>query len=104
MARFEKGESGNPGGRPKMPEELKNAAAAHTPAAISVLASIMNDGEAPPAARVRAAEILLKKTMPDLTSVDMTADIETRTTYSISDELPTPEEWEAERCSLAPAH
>ena len=34
--------------------------------------------------------------MPDLSSVDMTAELETRTTYMISDQLPTAEEWAAE--------
>jgi hypothetical protein len=95
---FKKGESGNPGGRPKLPEDLKEAASAHTVRAIEVLAGIMNDEKIQPAARVRAAEILLKKTMPDLSSMDMTAELETRSTYFISDQLPTEEEWEARHC------
>jgi len=43
----------------------------------------------------QAAEIILKKTVPDLSSMDMTADINSQTVYALSDQLPTAEEWEA---------
>jgi hypothetical protein len=40
---FEKGKSGNPGGRPKENEEIKKLAQEHCPAAIKRLAVLMND-------------------------------------------------------------
>lgn len=36
-------------------------------------------------AQIRAAEILLKKTVPDLSSVEMVAEVETRTAGEMSD-------------------
>jgi predicted phage-related endonuclease len=58
---FQKGKSGNPGGRPKEVGEVKELARQHTEAAISTLAKIMKDGKAPPNARVSAAEALLSR-------------------------------------------
>jgi len=58
---FEKGQSGNPGGRPKEIAEVKELARKHTPAAIEVLASIMNNTKASDAARVSAASALLDR-------------------------------------------
>ncbi|NDB69658.1 MAG: HEAT repeat domain-containing protein [Methylocystaceae bacterium] len=59
--RFLTGQSGNPTGRPKIIGELKELAAQHTPQAIQTLADIMNDAEAPPAARVAASTALLDR-------------------------------------------
>jgi pyruvate dehydrogenase complex dehydrogenase (E1) component len=59
--RFLTGQSGNPTGRPKIIGELKELAAQHTPQAIQTLANIMNDAEAPPAARVAASTALLDR-------------------------------------------
>lgn len=58
---FQKGQSGNPGGRPKESPELKAAARAHTKAAVETLAKIMKSGKFPPAARVSAAQALLDR-------------------------------------------
>ncbi len=58
---FQKGQSGNPGGRPKELAHVKELARQHTPAAVSTLAAIMGNGEEPAAARVRAAEALLNR-------------------------------------------
>ena len=52
---FEKGQSGNPGGRPKVIAEVKELARAHTGEAIETLVSIMTNPKSAPAARVSAA-------------------------------------------------
>jgi Family of unknown function (DUF5681) len=58
---FKKGQSGNPGGRPKVVAEVKELAREHTAEAIKTLVSIMNDSKSPPAARVSAANALLDR-------------------------------------------
>ena len=49
---FQKGHSGNPGGRPKVVAEVKELARTHTGKAIETLVSIMTNPKAAPAARV----------------------------------------------------
>lgn len=58
---FEPGQSGNPGGRPKLPEDAKQLARGYTRAAIETLAGVMQNDEAPAAARVTAASTLLDR-------------------------------------------
>src|SRR5215510_15973519 len=58
---FQKGQSGNPGGRPKVVAEVKELAREHTPEAIRTLVSIMNNPKLAPAARVSAANSLLDR-------------------------------------------
>src|SRR6478609_803015 len=58
---FNKGQSGNPGGRPKAVAEVKELARAHTGEAIQTLVSIMTNPKAAPAARVLAANALLDR-------------------------------------------
>ena len=58
---FQKGQSGNPGGRPKEIAEVKELAREHMPAAIEALVSIMNNTKASDAARVSAATALLDR-------------------------------------------
>jgi hypothetical protein len=59
--RFRKGQSGNPGGRPKIFTEVKQAAREHTEAAIAALVGVVNNEEAPAAARVAAANAILDR-------------------------------------------
>jgi hypothetical protein len=61
MAKFAKGQSGNPGGRPKALGDLRELSRAHTGAAVEVLVCVMNDADAAPSARVGAASALLDR-------------------------------------------
>jgi hypothetical protein len=45
----------------KTPTEIRSLARKHTEAALNTLAGIMNQSEAPPAARVAAANVLLDR-------------------------------------------
>jgi Family of unknown function (DUF5681) len=58
---FKKGQSGNPGGRPKVVAEVRELARAHTGEAIETLVSIMTNTKSAPAARVSAANSLLDR-------------------------------------------
>ena len=58
---FEKGKSGNPGGRPKVVGEVRELARTHTGEAVETLVSIMKNPKAAPAARVSAANALLDR-------------------------------------------
>src|SRR5688572_3142156 len=51
---FQKGQSGNPTGRPKRDREIEELARQHTPAAIAALAEALNGKD-----RVAAANVLL---------------------------------------------
>lgn len=57
---FKKGQSGNPGGRPK-DGELKELARAHTKEAIQTLVSVMKGKKSPAASKVAAAIALLDR-------------------------------------------
>jgi Family of unknown function (DUF5681) len=58
---FQKGQSGNPGGRPKVVAEVRELAREHTSKAVETLVSIMTNHKAAPAARVSAANALLDR-------------------------------------------
>ena len=57
--RFMKGYRG--GGRPRLPEELKEAFRAAAPEALRVLVQIVNDEDAKHGDRIRAAEVILDR-------------------------------------------
>jgi hypothetical protein len=54
MPKFTKGQSGNPGGRPKEVADIKALARAHTDVALSALVAIVKDKGASANARVAA--------------------------------------------------
>jgi hypothetical protein len=59
--RWKPGQSGNPGGRPKVAGDLRDLARTYTHTAVATLVSIMSDHQAPAAARVTAANALLDR-------------------------------------------
>ena len=59
--RFPKGVSGNPGGRPKVVADVREATRRHCMSAIETLARIAKDKTAPPAAQVAAACAILDR-------------------------------------------
>ena len=93
---FVKGQSGNPGGRPKVNPEVQALLDEFTPEAIRTLGEIMRDVAAQASARVTAAMGILKKSLPDLASYEHTGDLPL--SYVIHAPLPNivSEEWEKE--------
>jgi hypothetical protein len=57
--RWQKGSSGNPGGRPAMAAEVRDLLRAHTVDAVNALVQILRDETTPAAARVAAARCIL---------------------------------------------
>ena len=56
-----RGQSGNPGGRPKDLVHVKELAREYTEKAVMTLAEIMGNTQEPASARARAAEVLLNR-------------------------------------------
>jgi len=61
LRHFQKGQSGNPSGRVKIPPDVKEMARGLTKEAIATLAAVMRDKAAPHSARVRSAEVILDR-------------------------------------------
>jgi len=57
---WQKGQSGNPGGRPKVVGEIRDLARQHTATAIDTLVQVCKSGESE-SARVAAAQVLLDR-------------------------------------------
>jgi hypothetical protein len=58
---FSKGQSGNPGGRPKVVGEVQELARQYTGEALKTLVGIMRNKKAPPAARAMASNAILDR-------------------------------------------
>lgn len=58
---FVKGQSGNPGGRPKIQKDLQDAAREHSHTALKVLVDIVKSPKMNPIARVKAADLIIER-------------------------------------------
>src|SRR5829696_6473358 len=80
------GQALNPGGRPKLPAEVREAAMARTVRAIEVLDEVMNDVSAPHGARITAAEKILDRALgKPAQTVDVTSRKDDAYDYSIAE-------------------
>jgi hypothetical protein len=61
MGRFKKGTSGNPGGRPKLLQDVRDLAREYTREAIETFVHVMKNVKAPATARIAAASALLDR-------------------------------------------
>ena len=61
LSPWKPGQSGNPGGRPKMPPELKEKLREASAEAFDVMIEIARNKSAKPADRIRASEILVER-------------------------------------------
>jgi hypothetical protein len=92
---FQKGQSGNPTGRPKRDREIEELARQHTPAAIEALLRALNDKDRVPAAALLLAYGFGKPRQ--LAEASITADVTHQATYVDRPPQETREEWLARR-------
>ena len=85
--RFQKGQSGNPGGRPKIPRDVKEAARAMSIEALDTLGEIMRDPKQTGAARVAAANSILDRAWGKATQHITTERVQELTDEELTQEL-----------------
>ena len=83
---FERGRSGNPGGRPKADHSITELARSYCPRAIEVLAAIMDDPKATSTARAMAAERILDRGLGKPLQVSSIAMASTKRAEDLSDD------------------
>jgi hypothetical protein len=96
---FRKGQSGNPGGRPKDAESVRNLARSYASEAIETLVKIMRDRRASATGRIGAATAILDRGFGKPTQQIESA---LNVSYDISDKPLTTQEWAAKYCSDDP--
>jgi hypothetical protein len=94
---FQKGQSGNPGGRPKILADVRELARAHTASAMNALVQIVEDENAPPAARVTAANSLLDRGYGK-PEAKIDASISRHAVIRSPEPCASAEEWQAKYC------
>lgn len=77
MAKFAKGRSGNPGGRPKVLAELRDLARRHAPVAIAELARLSTKAMSETARVAAIRELLYRVTAKPVTSSTMSERLNT---------------------------
>jgi Family of unknown function (DUF5681) len=96
---FKKGQSGNPGGRPKVIADVREAARSHSVTAIKALVEILENNNAPPAARVTAANSILDRGYGR--AVPVNATVSSQYVVALPEASSSVEEWLAKH---APPH
>ena len=94
---FRKGQSGNPGGRPKILADVRELARVHTASAMNALVQIVKDNKAPPAARVAAANSILDRAYGK-PEAKIDASIVRRAVIRSPEVCASAEEWVAKYC------
>ena len=94
-----KGQSGNPGGRPKEEHDIRKLARSRGTEAIDTLHAIMRDEKAPSAARIAASVALLDRGY-GRPEQSFTGSLNAH--YSISDQPLSAEEWARQYATPSP--